>query len=173
MKTRSSIIRISCFIAFAVAAAGCGTAVPAGRRAGADFDPCAERLHDTCGRLLLFFSINGRLPDTLDELARVDSQTPPPPGTGAQDGRAYWPGRTGPLVCPVSGKPYVYSKDGPRVPGRAGRLVLYDAEPVHSGMRWGVLADVAAEGRPPTLRVILVPETPVFATEKQKKARQV
>ena len=161
MKARSSIIRISCFIAFAVAAAGCGTAVPAGRRAGVDIDPSAERLHDTCGRLLLYFSINGRLPDTLDELARVDSQTPPPPGTG---------GRTGPLVCPTSGKPYIYRKDGPRVPGRAGRLVLYDAEPVHCGMRWGILADVAAEGRPPTLRVILVPETPVFAAEKQKKA---
>ena len=160
MKARSSIIHISCFIAFAVAAAGCGTAVPAGRRPGADIDPCAERLHDACGRLLLYFSINGSLPDTLDELARAESQTPPPPGTG---------GRTGPLVCPISGKPYVYSKDGPRVPGRAGRLVLYDAEPVHSGMRWGILADVAAEGRPPTLRVILVP-VGVFAAEKPEKA---
>ena len=153
MKTSSSLIYISCALAFAVAAAGCRTAAPAARRAGADFDPCAERLHDTCGRFLLHFSIHGRLPDTLDELARVDSQTPPP------------------LVCPVSGKPYVYSKDGPRLPGRPGRLVLYDAEPVHCGMRWGILADVAAEGRPPTLRVILVPETPVFAAEKQKKAR--
>ena len=161
MKTRSSLIYILLVLAFAVAAAGCRTAAPAARRAGADIDPCAERLHDTCGRFLLYFSINGSLPDTLDELARAESQTPPPPGTG---------GRTGPLVCPISGKPYVYSKDGPRLPGRAGLLVLYDAEPVHSGMRWGILADVAAEGRPPTLRVILVPETPVFAAEKQKKA---
>jgi len=162
MKTSGSLIYILLFLALAVAA-GCRTAAPAAsaaRRPGADFDPCAERLHDTCGRFLLFFSINGRLPDTLDELARVDSQTPPPPGTG---------GRTGPLVCPISGKPYVYSKDGPRVPGRAGRLVLYDAEPVHSGMRWGVLADVAAEGRPPPLRVILVPVR-VFAAEKPEKA---
>ena len=160
MKTRSSLIYILLVLAFAVAAAGCRTAAPAARRAGADIDPCAERLHDTCGRFLLYFSINGSLPDTLDELARAESQTPPPPGTG---------GRTGPLVCPISGKPYVYSKDGPRLPGRAGLLVLYDAEPVHSGMRWGILADVAAEGRPPTLRVILVPVR-VFAAEKQKKA---
>jgi hypothetical protein len=142
-------------VLLAAVAAGCQTAAPAARRPGVDIDPCAERLHDTCGRFLLYFSIHGRLPDTLDELTRVDSQTLPP------------------LVCPISGKPYVYSKDGPRVPGRAGLLVLYDADPVHSGMRWGILADVGAEGRPPTLRVILVPETPVFATEKQKKARQV
>jgi hypothetical protein len=146
------LARLACGALLAAVAAGCQTAAPAARRAGVDIDPCAERLHDTCGRFLLYFSINGRLPDTLDELTRVDSQTLPP------------------LVCPTSGKPYVYNKDGPRVPGRAGRLVLYDAEPVHSGMRWGILADVAAEGRPPTLRVILVPETPVFAAEKQKKA---
>jgi len=154
------LARLACGALLAAVAAGCQTAAPAARRPGVDIDPCAERLHDTCGRFLLYFSINGRLPDTLDELTRVDSQMLPPPSTG---------GRTGPLVCPISGKPYVYKKDGPRVPGRAGLLVLYDAEPVHSGMRWGILADVAAEGRPPTLRVILVPVR-VFAAEKQKKA---
>ena len=148
---RPSLAALACAMLVAMAAAGCQTSAPAIRKPSAHIDPCAERLHDTCGRFLLYLSIHGRLPDTLDELARVDSQTPPP------------------LVCPISGKPYVYKKDGPRVPGRAGLLVLYDAEPVHSGMRWGILADVAAEGRPPTLRVILVPVR-VFAAEKQKKA---
>jgi len=149
--------RLACCVLLAAAAAGCQTAAPAARRPGVDIDPCAERLHDTCGRFLLYFSIHGRLPDTLDELKRVDAQALPPPSTG---------GRTGPLVCPISGKPYVYSKDGPRLPGRAGLLVLYDAEPVHSGMRWGIMVEAGGAGQPLSGRVVLLPESSVFSTNK-------
>jgi len=131
----------------AMVAAGCRSVAPPVRRPDAVSDPCADRLHDLCGRLLLYFSAQRELPPTLDDLDRLDSQTPPP------------------RVCPISGKPYLYNKDGLHVPGRAGRLVLYDAEPVHSGMRWGIMVEPGGEDQPLTGRVLLVPE-PVFSTNK-------
>ena len=118
------------------------------RRPSTVSDPCADRLHDLCGQLLLYFSATGEMPATLDDLNRMDSQTLPP------------------LVCPISGKPYLYNKDGLRVPGRAGLLVLYDAEPVHSGMRWGIMVEAGGAGQPLSGRVVLLPESSVFSTNK-------
>jgi len=136
-----------CLLAAAIAA-GCQVAAPSPRRPSTDLDPCAERLHDACGRLLLYSRTNGRLPETLDDLARPDS------------------GAIAPLVCPASGKPYVYSKDGLRVPGRAGLLVLYDAQPVHSGMRWAILVEGSDKGKPLAGRVVLLPDGPLFSEPK-------
>jgi len=132
-----------------MAAAGCQTAAaPPARRPSAEIDPCADRLHDICGQLLLYFSATGEMPATLDDLNRMDSQTLPP------------------LVCPISGKPYIYNKDGLRVPGLAGLLVLYDAEPIHSGMRWGIIVEAGGAGQPLSGRVVLLPESSVFSTNK-------
>jgi hypothetical protein len=132
----------------AVLAAGCQASAPAVRKPSTDIDPCAERLHDACGRLLLYCSIHGGLPETLDQLNRVDLGALPT------------------LVCPVSEKPYVYRREGLSVPGRAGLLVLYDAEPVHTGMRWGILVEPGAAGGPLTGRVLLLPESAVFPASK-------
>ena len=143
----------ACCAALAIVLAGCQAAGPSVRKAGAVTDPCAERLHDICGHLLLYYSLNRRLPDDLADLKSTDS------------------GQLPPLVCPVSGRPYIYNPDGLPVPGRPGSLVLYDASPSHSGMRWGVLAGVAAESQPLAARVVLLPETPVFSAKKQQKTR--
>jgi hypothetical protein len=136
-------------ILVAAMAAGCETSAPQGRRAGVEIVPCAERLHEICGHLLLYYSINGKLPERLADLKNVGTEPLPP------------------LTCPDSGKPYVYNRAGLAVPGRPGRLVLYDSGPSHSGMRWGILADVASEEKPLTTRVVLLPETTVFSAKKQ------
>jgi len=130
-------------------AAGCETSAPQARRAGAEIVPCAERLHEICGHLLLYYSINGKLPERLADLKSTGPEPLPP------------------LACPDSGKPYIYNRAGLAVPGRPGRLVLYDGGPCHSGMRWGILADVAADEQPLTTRVVPLPETPVFSANKQ------
>jgi len=84
-------------------------------------DLCAERLQDLGGQLLLYWSAHQALPPTLD---------------GLPSGQTL---RASPRTCPVSGKPYVYSPAGLVVAGLQGRLVLYDPEPTHSGMREGIL----------------------------------
>ena len=126
--------------ALAVLAAGCNTYAPEVRRPAfePDADACAERLHEACGRLLLYYSLNRRLPPTREALAAADPQSPLP------------------LVCPLSGEPYTYLPQGLLVKGRAGRLVLYDSSPAHGGMRWGVF--VAAAGARMDARVLLVPD---------------
>ena len=104
-------------------------------------DPCAERLHDVCGHLLLYYASHKRLPPTLAELKSALAMRPPP------------------LVCPASGKPYVYDPAGVSIPGRPGRLALYDPEPSHSGMRWAIMVGTPADGANVTARVILLPES--------------
>jgi len=110
-------------------------------------DPCAERLHDLCGLFLLHYAAHQRLPADLDELKAL-----------APAGAA--------LVCPTSGTPYVYRPAGLQIPGRQGRLLLFDAEPAHSGMRWAVVADDGAAGRLAVLRVQLLPDGPAFSTPR-------
>lgn len=101
-------------------------------------DPCAERLHELAGPLLLLWARDGRLPNSSARLAAMAPEVP--------------------LVCPVSGQPYRYDPHGPWLPGQAGRLVLYDSTPAHQGHRWGLIL-IPAEGRqPPATAVILLAE---------------
>ncbi len=114
------------------------------RKPSARIDPCAERLHDLCGQLLLYHSLHGRFPQSLEEL---------PAGEGKQSTQP------APPVCPVSRLAYVYAPEGLRLPGRSGLLLVYDAQASHSGMRWGIMtaAADAAKG-PAVLKVVLLPE---------------
>ena len=105
------------------------------------------------GHLLLYYSLNKRLPQTLDDLRAVSGQAEAPPS-----------------VCPVSGKPYIYRADGLRVPGLSGRLVLYDAAPAHGDMRWGIVIAQMHGGGPLTTQILLVPEESVQAAERQENA---
>ena len=135
MKTNPKLITLACVIGLA---AGCQTTEPdLVRQPSVKKDPCAERLHDISGHLLLCYSTHRKLPPTPAELAS-DGGLPLPP-----------------LVCPASGKPYVYNPDGVSIPNLPGRLVLYDPEPSHSGMRWGILVGPSADGASITARVIL------------------
>ena len=128
-------------LAVAAAICGCRTATPAVRKPSTEMDPCAERLHEVCGYLLLHYAGHETLPENPADLQGVTSDPLPP------------------LVCPVSGKAYIYNRDGLEVPGRPGRLVLYDAAPTHGGMRWAVSAEVNGTNQPLTARVILLPES--------------
>ena len=87
---------------------GCQTSTPDIPESGSVIDPCADRLHDISGHLLLNYSLNQRLLQTLDDLRAASGQAEAPP-----------------LVCPVSGKPYIYRPEGLQVSGQVGRLVLY------------------------------------------------
>jgi hypothetical protein len=142
MSPRSSVAVASpaAWLVVAALAAGCQTAPPAPRRLGIQIDPCAERLHDLCGHLLLYYAAHGQLPPTLEDLKLDESLSPSPP------------------VCPISNKPYLYNPSGLSIPGRQGRLVLYDPEPTHSGMRWGILVTAPPGGGLMTANVILVSE---------------
>jgi hypothetical protein len=138
---------LACALLVALIAAGC-QAAPLVRRPSTQVDPCAEQLHDLCGRFLLYYSTHNKLPNTLEDLKAVDALPMPP------------------LACPVSGKPYIYNKDGLHVPGRKGVLILYDPAPAHSGMRWCILAETPGPAEPFTARVILLPESAVSATDE-------
>lgn len=138
----------------AVSAAGCAqqSAGPAARKGPStgpsgvtpitNTDPCASRLHDLCGPLLLYYSAEGHLPERLDELAQVG-------------------GQAGPLVCPASGRPYVYNPNGLPGPEAGTRVIIYDPLPSHSGVRWGISIRAGGEGEPLIAKVIALPESSV------------
>ncbi len=141
MKPSPERAALLCWIGLAALAGGCQTAEPEpDRRPSVRKDPCAERLHDLCGHLLLHYSTHGKLPPTLAEL-RPTAGLPLPP-----------------LACPASEKPYVYNPTGLAIANQPGRLVVYDPEPSHSGMRWGILVAQTPDGSNITARVILVAE---------------
>ena len=153
MRRSLDLLCLACALACATIAAGCQASGTSARRPDAAIDPCAERLHDVCGRLLFYCSVNGKLPEKLDDLKRVDSSPLPP------------------LVCPVSGKPYLYNKEGLPTPGRAGFLVVYDAAAVHGGMRWGVWLEAAGEGQPLSGRIVRFPESLLAPAKKPPQSR--
>jgi len=150
VSRNASLFCLACCVALTMIAAGCQTAAPAARKTGVETDPCADRLHEISGALLLYCSIRGKLPDKLADLKGADIAPLPP------------------LVCPLSGTPYVYNREGLQVQGRPGRLVVYDAAPSHDGKRWGILADLGAQL---SARVIPVPEGPVFSADNKPETR--
>jgi hypothetical protein len=125
-------------------APGRATAAISGR------DPCAERLHAVCGPLLFYYALHRRMPEKLDELRAIAAET----GEAELE-----------FTCPVSGRPYIYVPQGvPRGKGQPGLLVLFDATPAHSGLRWAVAVDVPRPGQPLVSKIVAEPET-TFHTE--------
>jgi hypothetical protein len=108
-------------------------------------DPCADRLHDVCGQLLLYYARYEELPQRLEDLSKV--------GPAAV-----------PLVCPATRQPYVYDPAGIQVADWPGRLILYDAQPCHAGLRWGILMETPQPGKPLVVRVVHPPETAFAAS---------
>jgi len=105
-------------------------------------DPCAMRLHDIAGALLLYYQSNHRLPARLDELPALPGEPPLQ------------------LVCPVSNTPYVYDPRGILMPETKSRVVIYDPAPSHFGVRWAVtISQPDEEGAAVVTKVIALPET--------------
>jgi hypothetical protein len=103
-------------------------------------DPCADRLHEVSGALLMYVLGHGQLPPTLSALeadGEVSSEL---------------------LNCPLSRRPYAYNLEGLHLPGRKDRLIMYDAAPVHDGHRWGIVMSDPKDAGPRTAEVIAVPE---------------
>ena len=117
--------------------------VPAGKASGPlnASDPCAQRLHDLCGPLLFYYALNRRMPERLEDLRDIGGPDPDIEFT-----------------CPASGKTYVYDAQGLPRRGQPGVLVLYDAEPSHSGMRWAVAVEEPKPGQPLIPHVVAEPE---------------
>ncbi len=150
-QNRRRIAWVSLALTAAVILAGCHNPTRDIPESGPVIDPCADRLHDISGHLLLYYSLERQLPQTLDEL-RAEAD----------------PGVVPPFTCPVSGKLYLYHPKGLQVPGRPGRLVLCDAAPTHSGMRWGIVITEWKTGGPLAARVILLSEELIGTAEPKK-----
>lgn len=104
-------------------------------------DLCAERLQDVEGALLDYYALNHHLPERLDELKSLA-------GFGTELN----------FTCPVSKKPYVYTPAGLEAAGRAKRIIVHDAEPVHDGKRWCIMMPPVKPGQQPFMEVLLIEE---------------
>lgn len=104
-------------------------------------DPCAVRLDDINGALLLYYTLNKQLPENLEQIRPL-----------ADDGAALN------FTCPLSQKPYTYLPVNPDVPVSEPCLILFDSTPAHRGLRWGILATPAKDKQPVTFTVIQLDE---------------
>ena len=105
-------------------------------------DECAQRLHELERHLLSYYVQHDRLPDSLDGLKQ---------GSGM--------GQLPPLVCPVSGEPYLYRPEGAGLAGRSGQVLMCDATPAHAGRRWAIIVKASGDSSPLVLDVISLPKT--------------
>jgi hypothetical protein len=105
-----------------------------------ELDPCADRLHDICGELLLHYLAHGELPQQLSELR----------------------GGKLPVTCPVTIEPYDYHRDGLPIPGSDRVVLVSDPRPHSPSARWAIVADPPRPGKPLVARVLKLAETPVF-----------
>lgn len=105
-------------------------------------DPCAIRLHDIAGDLLLYYAVNKRLPERLEDLHSL----------GADETESNF-------TCPLTHQPYVYVPSGLIGPGESKRIIVYDALPAHNGKRWCILMPIHDKpGAAQSVEVLAVPE---------------
>jgi hypothetical protein len=102
-------------------------------------DPCAARLHDIEGAMLLYYAIHKTLPEKLVDLAPLADFDAPLVFT-----------------CPASGQPYGYNRDGLRAPGKTKNILVYDPTPAHNGKRWCIFTTPAGRGTSRSLEVLAV-----------------
>ena len=86
-----------------------------------NLDPCATRLHDISGALLLYYQKNRSLPANVDELKQLGTIF-----TSLE------------FSCPVSKQPYVYIPTGISSPEPNAPIVLHDPTPAHDHHRWAI-----------------------------------
>ena len=122
-------------------AAGCAMPppAPASRPPVPEDNPCAQRLEDLAERLLTFYMQHRQLPQDLSELG-PDAPKP---------------------VCPVCNQPYLYNPQGQAVPTLSSRAIVWDAQPCHSGIRWGIVMEPPKPRQSLRLQVIRLPAEPV------------
>jgi len=103
-------------------------------------DPCAMRMHDISGALLLYYQKHRRLPQSLAQLKELE-----------------FPGLEE-FTCPASKQPYVYLAAGISSPEAGSRIVLWDPTPAHDHHRWAVsIVMPETEQSPLVTKVIALP----------------
>lgn len=161
---RRACLVSSLLIVLALLGAGCVTETKSSptraERAGVKETPtdaCANDLHDLCEYLLEYWLVEHKLPPDLASLSTVTAA-----------------GKPLPLKCPLSGLPYVYAPKGLIAPGDTRELLVYDAQPSHSGARHGIVATEPdpASSRPLSLEVVNIPEK-AFQLYKPRSAAAV
>lgn len=144
------VTAICCILVALLVHAGCGSQERTSERppqrltTDADemprsLDPCATRLHDLSGALLLSWFREQVLPDDILGLISIDTGEPIP------------------AVCPVTGGGYVYDPTGIHLPEVESRVILYDSRP-HNGYRWAIVVREGAGEGALVLDVIALPE---------------
>jgi hypothetical protein len=113
-------------------------------------DPCASQLHDIAGLLLAYYGLHHELPPTLGALSEVQT--------------IY----SSQFICPASRKPYIYNSQG--IATENGLAIVYDAAPVHSGVRWAI-AISEARGGALVAKVIALPESSAGPITSQPSPR--
>ena len=105
-------------------------------------DPSAMKLHDLSGAMLMYYALNKRLPDSIDDLRPLAD------GDAGAD-----------ALVPGTRTPYVYSANGIVLQDQSARVVLYEPAPLHDGFRLAVRIDEPKPDRPLIARVISLPES--------------
>lgn len=106
-------------------------------------DPCANRLHDLIGALLMYYTLNKHLPPRLEDVRSFGDMLSPVE-----------------LTCPTTNQPYVYipvANLNRRDP-KYRWLLVYDSVP-HEGRRWGIVAAPARPADPVTMWVVPMEES--------------
>lgn len=134
------------FILSGIVLAGCQASKP--KQASGDTpltmtDPCATRLHDLSGALLLYHATYHQLPPTLEDLRRIPDAVSPLES----------------FNCPVSRRPYLYSQGGVAVAGQTGKVIVYDATPAHDGKRWAIEVLDSSPDSPLVTKVVSLPDS--------------
>ncbi len=125
------------YLALLSGALGCETSPAAPSPRPLKNDACAERLHEVAGAFLLHYATHKRWPATEEEVAAALAR-----GAGV------------PFVCPISNKPYVFNREGLRLPSMAGLILVQDADGAHSSFGWGVLVSPPGGTVPVTARIV-------------------
>jgi hypothetical protein len=105
-------------------------------------DQCSARLQDISGLFFLYEIQNHHLPEKVDELRNIKGYD-----------------AVGEFACPYTHKPYTYDPNGKTSPSGAGRVILYDSAPSHSGMRLCITIVEPQPGQAPVAQEISLPES--------------
>ena len=104
-------------------------------------DPCAERLRDIEGALLMYYALHKQMPPSLQELAPLaDLDTPLN------------------FTSPVTGAPFGYNAAGMPAPGRSKRIIVYETVPEHVGKRWCIRMPLTDPTAAQSAEVVEIPE---------------
>jgi hypothetical protein len=103
-------------------------------------DPCEMRLENIEAALLLYYSLKGELPPSLEDLVSLSSDDLD-------------------LTCPVSHRPYLYIRGGLPVPASTRLIIICDATPAHGGMRWCITMAPSTPGAALELEPEKLPES--------------